>query len=103
MRRREDHAKVDWHTSSITPTSAAIGTWPSSGAAVRGAPPALWEGRVEAVSLEGGRDTPQRPNKGRKLRVRFKDFSPEYDEWVSAESKRVRAPGGGGGALIKDF
>lgn len=68
-----------------------------------GHPSALWEGRVQAVAVDGAAGGSHRPNKGRKLLVRFKDFGPEFDEWIHAESKRVRAPGSGGGAVCASF
>ena len=72
-----------------------------------GHPPALWEATLCQRVRRMGR--PQRPwdaahpNRDVQLLVHFDGFDDELDEWICADSKRVRPPGGGGGGVCADI
>lgn len=43
------------------------------------------------------------PNRDTYVRISFSDFGSEFDEWLKADSLRIRPPGGPGGGLCASF
>ena len=79
-----------------------------------GHPSALWQAtiasRVRKARKQHGAAGPSRvhrdrghPNKDFELLVHFNGFEDEFDEWVAADSKRVRPPGAEGGGVCASF
>jgi hypothetical protein len=70
-----------------------------------GHPPALWQASIRAVEAADGkrRKNKDLPNKDVRALVRFADFAAEFDEWVAADSRRIRPPGAPGGQACKLF
>ena len=65
-----------------------------------GHPPALWEAQITDLDRSRRRrKLPAYPNRDVHALVQFRDFGREFDESIAADSRRLRAPGGGGGVL----
>jgi len=65
-----------------------------------GHPPALWEAQIADLDrTRRRRKLPLYPNRDVYALVRFRDFGREFDEFIAADSRRLRALGGAGGSV----